>query len=343
MKKNSTIFLLSLFAVSMHAQDQWTWLYKKTFNAAEVEGHKYRTSLLFYKENIPHFDQLIFSWNAFRSTKGFFRFKARVRDAKSKVWHRWHTMSEWGLNVQRSFLDKPLFGPQFYHVRLEMPKMHNADALCIKVEGCEGADCSGLRGLFVCVANLAGFKSESIEELKTLPSLHIHHVPELSQMALDHPKKEVLCSPTSCSMLISYLLKQPVNPVDFANQAHDDGLDAYGSWPFNIAHAYEYCKGGYEFYVRRLSSFAALHKLLQKKIPVVVSVRGTLEGAPKDYNDGHLLVVVGWDSHTQKVICHDPAFETNGKACVTYPINSFLKAWERSRRLAYVSEKSRKI
>jgi hypothetical protein len=322
------------------SNDQWTWLYKKNFSMGEIEGHKYRNSLLFYKENTPEFNQLIFSWNAFRPTKGFYRFKVRVRDAKTKNWHKWHTMSEWGVGVQRSFLDKPLFGPQFFHVRLEMPKMHLADCLCIKVEACEGAECSGLRGLFVSISNLCNFKNESVNGLKDLASFHVRHVPEFSQMTLDHPKKEVLCSPTSCSMLLSYLLKEQVDPVDFANKAHDKGLDAYGSWPFNIAHAFEYCKGDFGFYVQRLSSFQALHKLLQRKIPVVVSVRGSLEGAPKDYNDGHLLVVVGWDKTGQKIICHDPAFETNGKTCVTYPIDSFLKAWERSRRLAYVCEKN---
>ncbi len=333
------IGLISLLLVlNLNAENQWTWLYKKTFNPAEIDGHRYRYNLLFSKENTPEFTQLIFSWNANRPKKGFYRFKVRVRDAKKKTWYSWHTMAEWGDNVQRSFLDKTLFGTQFHHVRLEVPNIHRADGLCIKVEACNGADCSLLHGLYVSISNLTAFKSESQDTLKNLSAVHVKKVPELSQMILDHPKKEALCSPTSCSMLASYLLKQKVDPIGFAEAAHDKGLDAFGSWPFNVAHAYEFCNGLYAFRVQRLTSFNVLHNLLKKKTPVVVSVRGSLEGAPKEYNDGHLLVVVGWDPKTKKVICHDPAFESNEKTCVFYDINCFLKAWERSRRLAYVAE-----
>lgn len=334
--------LVCLFLFFTLQGQNWTWLYKKSFNPIEVEAHQYRTNLLFSKENTPLFSQLIFSWNGLKPKKGFYRFKVRVRNAAKKTWYAWHTMAEWGENVQRSFLDKTVFGTQFHHVRLEVPNKHLADALNIKVEACNGADCSLLRNLYVSISNLGIFKSESLELVHDLCPIHIKKVPTYSQMELDHPKKEVLCSPTSCSMLISYLLNKKIDPVHFAQSVHDKGLDAFGSWPFNIAHAYEFCNEGYGFRVQRLPSFTALHSLLQKKIPVVVSVRGSLEGAPKEYNDGHLLVVVGWDPKQKKVICHDPAFESSEKTCVFYGIKSFLQAWERSRRLAYVAENVKK-
>ena len=87
-----------------------------------------------------------------------------------------------------------------------------------------------------------------------------------------------------------------------------------------------------------MNGFDQLHKKLMVGVPVVVSVRGKLEGGQKDYNSGHLLVVVGWDAKRKSVICHDPAFYSNKKTLVRYKLKSFLRAWERSHRLAYIAE-----
>ena len=88
----------------------------------------------------------------------------------------------------------------------------------------------------------------------------------------------------------------------------------------------------------RLNSFAQLHASLQRKTPVIVSVRGWLGGAPKVYENGHLMVVVGWDAHKRQVICHDPAAKKVSQVVHAYAIRDFLAAWERSRRLSYVFE-----
>ena len=74
---------------------------------------------------------------------------------------------------------------------------------------------------------------------------------------------------------------------------------------------------------------------LAQGIPVTVSVRGTLDGAPKAYDNGHLLVIVGWNAKKKAVICHDPAFDNHQYVLKQYPVQSFIRAWENSRRLAY--------
>ncbi|MGE0206843.1 MAG: hypothetical protein AB7R69_03250, partial [Candidatus Babeliales bacterium] len=106
----NAFFLVSFMGADVPTPPAWTWLYKKTFTAAEKACHAYRSSLFFSKEDTPQFNQLIFSWNAFRPEKGFYRFKARVRNAKTKKWYSWHTMAEWGNDVQCSFLEKSLWG-----------------------------------------------------------------------------------------------------------------------------------------------------------------------------------------------------------------------------------------
>jgi hypothetical protein len=69
----------------------------------------------------------------------------------------------------------------------------------------------------------------------------------------------------------------------------------------------------------------------------MVSVRGELVGAAKPYNDGHLLLVVGYDAKQKKIICHDPAFEDVSQVAASYDVDGFLKAWARSRNLAYIA------
>lgn len=338
--KKDVLCLVALIFSVHHAIfcQTWVWRYKKLLTQTERDENKVRTALLFGKLDIESFSQLIFAWNAFRPERGYFKFATQVRDTVTGKWHDWHTMIEWGMDVQRSFFNESVTGTKYHHVRLELPASKSADAFRIKVEAHEGADLSLLCGLYVTIAHYPSFMGETVTQLKTLPSIKISGVPRQSQMVLDHPKKEVLCSPTSCSMVASYLTGQQIDPVFFAARAYDSGLDAYGSWPFNTVHVFEKSRGAVLFYVTRLNSFADIHRSLEKKLPVVVSVRGTIDGAPQEYKNGHLLVVVGWDAAQEKVMCHDPAFPITEKTVVSYPLHSFLVAWEKSRRLAYVAE-----
>lgn len=334
------IMILLYDSVLCKAADPWTWQLKKIFNQAELQNSKHKQSLIFAKYDLPHFSQLIFSWNAYRPRHGYFRFFVQVRDAASKKWHDWHKMIDWGSQIQRSYFKVHEGKTTYHHVRLEMSEQNLADAIRIKIVSQEGADLSSIKALFVCISNLNNFEAESVHSLPLhkLKSIYIPKVPQQSQMVLDHPKKDALCSTTSSTIVASFCAGKKFDPLEFAAMAYDDGLEAYGSWPFNTAHAFELCNGSHLFHVTRLESFVALHKKLQKNIPVVVSVRGPLKGAPSDYAQGHLLVVVGWNHPRKKILCHDPAFESTNKTYVEYDLKSFLEAWERSRRLAYLAE-----
>ncbi len=329
------ILLLCISGAEMHG---WVWTYKKYFSEEEAQANQARDSLVFAKTDVPHFTQLIFSWNAKRPTSGHFSFYGQVRDAKTKKWHDWHKMIEWGNNKQCSYLSKTASGSEHYHVRLELPLDAPADAMRLGVYTHDGADVSLIRGLFATTAHMGQFESEPLSAIKKLPSVRVERVPRLSQKSLAHDDKDSMCSPTSTTMLTSHIAKMQVDPIIFAKNAYDHGLGAYGSWPFNTAHAYELSDGKAWFHVARLPSFSALHAKLQQDIPVVVSVRGPLKGAPKDYPKGHLLVVVGWDQKKSKVLCHDPAIEGHHNTFIAYDAKSFMNAWESSRRLAYIAE-----
>lgn len=311
----------------------WTWSYKKIYQPDDHSLLQTRTH--FELSELPAFNQLIFSWNALRPKKGYFRFYVQVKTCKGG-WSDSYKMLEWGNGVQKSYLHKHEHKPSFYHVRLEMPKKKFADAFRIIVEAHEGAILQDLKMVHVSLSELGSFKPEMHQKID-FKSVYIKNVPKISQMAIRHEDNWRICSPTSLAMLLGYLKKDYVHPLDVAKKSYDNGLAVYGSWPFNTAHAFELAPAQF-FKVERLTSFQHLYTLLQQGSPVVVSIRGYIPGAAKVYENGHLILVVGWDKRTKSVIVHDPAFDKHKKVLRKYPIKDFLKAWERSHRLAYVAE-----
>ena len=335
--KRCMIFIALLSFFNLHAQSEWSWFYKKYFT--EFERSHYQKELIFSKMNVPEFTQLIFSWNAYRPRKGFYSFWLQVRDVSTKQWYPWHKMIEWGDNIQKSYSsNRGAFSTKGCHVRLELPLTHFGDGFRVKVEAHGDADYRDLMMLGVCASNMNAFSRESLSSITQLPSVQIKGLPRISQMALIHPRAEDLCSPTSLSMVMSYVKKMPLDPAEFANSVYDQGLDIFGSWPFNTAAAFEACDGQALFSVKRLPSFLHLYQYLCNKIPVVVSVRGHLKGGAKVYHKGHLLVVIGWNQERKTVICHDPAFNNENRVLVEYELSPFLAAWNRSQNLAYITQ-----
>lgn len=338
------LIILMVFLASQHeilsALAPWTYCVKKKFTHDVPESVLNYNYMLQAHDPIQEFSQLVCSWNALRPARGYFRFWCRAHTTSTNTWLPWHQMYEWGNGVQQSFIDKKSGASHYIHVRLEMLHKNFADGFQIRVEPVDGADLSCIKMIAVALSDFTRFEAEHVgPKHAALRTIHIAQVPRFSQMILAHPQAEVLCSPTSLCMLTSFLKKKNCDAVTFADNVYDNGLKAYGSWPFNIAHAFEHLQGTVYCTVERLHDFGALHAHLCNNIPVVVSVRGYLKGAPKAYPGGHLLVVVGYDRKNKKVLCHDPAAPVNSKVLKRYDLKNFLPAWERSHRLAYVAER----
>ena len=320
-----------------HGTD-WTWSYRKKFNGTELESLSNKAHITFAKFDIPKFHQLILSWNARRPETGYFTFYVQSRDSKNKKWSLWYKIAEWGEATQRThFVRHSHDGPANHYVRFEQPPNRFADAFRLRVEAHGDANLGNVRELSVSVSDLTSFQIEPVAQLQHLESVELFGVPQWSQMSLDHVDNSRMCSPTAISMLLGYLCPSlKFDRLHFAQKVYDHGLDAYGSWPFNTAAAFEACPNR-NFRVVRLSSFVYLYKYLKRGLPVVVSVRGFLDGAPKEYKYGHLITVVGWDQKNQTVICHDPAIEGDHNVKCAYKLAPFLRSWESSHRLAYVA------
>lgn len=291
-------------------------------------------------------NQLLISWNIIRPDQGYFSIHTQIYNKQMHAWSPWYKIAVWGAHTQRSFEHKnasPL--PSFYNVRLHMPSNYQASHCRVKIQTHEGARLENVHRINICAIDTKAFKPEFGRGKKfSFNSVHIKNLPKISQFALEHPDKTRICSPVSLSMVVSYLNGDKESPYLFPDGVFDNGLQAYGSWPFNTAHAFDRCNGKYYFTVARLNSFAELHGYLRKNLPIIVSVRGPMRGMPagRTYEDGHLLVVVGWDNKTKRVLCHDPAFDDDESVAHSYEINDFLAAFERAgkngARLAYVVE-----
>lgn len=333
------LWLMPLFGSVDEGNRDWTWIYRKNFAENLRAANTNKKSLMFAHDNVSPFTQLIFSWNAFRPEEGHFSFYVQVRDAATKKWGAWHRMVDWGKDVQQSYLSKSDGFSSYVHVRLETENKKGADAFRIKVEPQKSASLSLVHGICVALSDFNSFKAESHKNIDSgLPSVHLSNIPSIAQFALEHEDKGRICSPVSCSMVVHYMTGKYKDPLDFAAGAFDIGLGVYGSWGCNTAHAFEHSDGKIHFFVRRMNGFADIHQQLVQSLPVVVSVRGNLPGALKPFPQGHLIVVVGWDSDTHEVLCHDPACDNHGDVFKRYPLEPFLRAWECSHRLSYVAE-----
>ncbi|MDF2578019.1 MAG: hypothetical protein K0S74_1503 [Chlamydiales bacterium] len=286
--------------------------------------------------NLPIFNEVLLSWNARRPQQGTYTFYLSV---KTHEWSPWIKYAEWGSDLQRSSEEKlPHFFINSYQDTVNIAEGQILQGLKIKVVANAGADLNDVYELFLSLSNL--------EQLPTITdyfegeSLNIKHIPQKSQIALNSPLSRRVCSPTSTAMVVNYLREQKgldlVDTLDFAEQVRDQTFDIYGNWSLNVAQAYHSLQGLANVYLKRLNGFQELHQILSEGIPIVVSVKGNISRAPLPYNEGHLMVVNGWDEENQEVICIDPAFDKDEKTLVSYPLKDFLKVWSERKYIAYV-------
>jgi uncharacterized protein YvpB len=147
----------------------------------------------------------------------------------------------------------------------------------------------------------------------------------------------VLCSPTSVSMILGYWAKKTSKP-ELDNDVpvvqagvFDPAWNGTGNWPFNVA--FGGSQPGMTGYVTRFRSVQDIEAFVGYGVPIATSVSyGLLKGIGKQDNDGHLVVVVGFDKDG------NPIFNDPGRNVVrmTYKRADFEKAWGYSKNTVYV-------
>jgi len=167
------------------------------------------------------------------------------------------------------------------------------------------------------------------------PNLGPLPVPMRAQM--NYPNGNVLCSPTSMSMLIWYWAQQLKKPkIDrdvpaIVASIFDPEWNGTGNWSFNTSYAARV--PGLTAYVTRLEGTADLAAWVNAGVPVACSVRyGLLKGnAEPSENDGHIVVVTGFRDGVM-------TFNDPGRNVVKmeYKQADFERAWARSYNTVYL-------
>jgi hypothetical protein len=158
---------------------------------------------------------------------------------------------------------------------------------------------------------------------------------ERSQMAYENG--DVLCSPTTISMLLSHWSRQLGRPgLDgdvpaVVKGVHDPTWGGTGNWVFNTAYA-----GSFRWmraYTARLSDVAELEGFIARGIPVGLSLcYNRLRGKGREPS-GHLVVCVGFTKEGDVVI-NDPGTSRNVRKIFSRA--NLIDAWAYSKNAAYL-------
>jgi Peptidase_C39 like family len=160
-------------------------------------------------------------------------------------------------------------------------------------------------------------------------------VPERSQMA--YPNGNVLCSPTTVSMLMTYwshTLKRPELDHDvpeIAKAVYDEKWKGTGNWPFNTAYPGSF--PGMRGYVTRLTDVSELEDWVAAGLPVGLSLCYDRLRAKGPGPNGHLVVCVGF-TETGEVVINDPG--TSRHVRKTFPRKNLINAWAYSHNAVYL-------
>lgn len=285
------------------------------------------------EDTIP-FHELLITWNALRPlSHGEFtiQFSLKIND-----WTDWLPYAFWGYDTQGSHELKDASGRLLTcQDIIKVNYGQHATGFKIRVHSAGSAAIKDFFSLHAAVSRPDElFCSKTLIEFSTIAL----DVPHISQICLSHSRHRHLCSPTSTSAVVAYLLKQSIDPLAFALKAHDKTFDIFGNWVLNAAHAATLLGNGWNCWVQYLNGFHEIYQRLRQNWPVVVSVRGPLPGSAEPYQQGHLMVVCGFDAKSGRVLCMDPAFPSDSATNVSYDLADFLEAWRRRNCVAYIFE-----
>jgi hypothetical protein len=279
-------------------------------------------------------DELIASWNAELKPDAYL--KVEVRAIHTNRMTKWFTLGSWSVDPSQ-------------HPRQSIKKQKDADGDVdtdtlilrepserLQVRLTLGATSSRKPRLKFLGLSLLNSKFTAV----TLPPNQSAwgkslDVVERSQMA--YPNGDVLCSPTTTSMLLSYWSQRLNRPgldegvPEVVKGVYDPAWGGTGNWVFNTAYA-----GSFRWmraYTTRLSDVSELEGFITRGIPVGLSVcYNRLRGKGREPS-GHLVVLVGF-TKTGDAIINDPGTSRNVRK--TFPRANLIDAWAYSKNAVYL-------
>jgi peptidase C39-like protein len=284
-----------------------------------------------------NFNEAISSWNA--NTPAGSWIEVQFRAQYGADWSKWYVMGIWAADdstIRRhsvngqSDTNATVYTDTF--VSLNKKGTTNKFQLKIRLFSANGSATPSVRNASVAYSTSAPKSASVSAGNKTLWGAPPLNVPTCSQMIYEGGG-EVWCSPTSTSMVLGYWGFMPGDCPDRVHAVvagvYDWIYDGHGNWPFNTAYA---AAQGYEAYVARFTSLAKAEEFIAAGVPVVMSIawnKGDITGSTIPSTNGHLLVLVGFDSAGNPII-NDPAASDDAGVRVTYLRSEFEPLWLQS-------------
>ncbi len=255
------------------------------------------------------FQEAIPSWNVESPLRGALKVEMRARGEGFET--KWYTLAQWSAD-----------GTSAPRVSVEGQKDDDGNVLTDTLRLKKPAASWDLRvtlrtlsegprpRLKLLTVALSG--AEDGAEAKPYKAVwgKVIEVPQRAQG--NYPGGEVLCSPTSLSMVLAHwsrVLGRPELDKDVPEvQAGvwDAVYEGAGNWPFNAAYAGSL--PGMQGYVARLRSIAELEGWIEAGIPVICSAPlSLLRGETPGRDSGHLVVLVGFTKTGDPVFNDQPA------------------------------------
>jgi hypothetical protein len=331
--KQALFFLLLFLTAHLHTSQ---FLHQEIKRQESKGTDESDTIYIWEKMQLLPFDELIISWDAARPEEGHYLIRASLFTTE---WSSWLDYAVWGASDQYTFDQQLPNGLcRTYQDAVEVLEGGKATGFRISIQAKEGASLQKMRTLHACVTDLKAQKMTF--DLGQYSSILLN-VGGLSQMAIPDGRNRRWCSPASTTCVINYLSPSlRLSPLSFAEEVRDSAFDIYGNWIFNTAQASHLLGDPWHCHVVRLTSFDQIVHNLQNGYPVVVSIKGPLQGSAMPYESGHLVVIRGYNAEERKVLCMDPAFPINELTLVSYPLKDFLAAWNRRHGVAYLFYRS---
>lgn len=278
-------------------------------------------------QEVPAFDELIPSWNSSTGTQGSLTLEVRVRI--NDTWSGWYSFGQWGNLSRSSITSKDAWGEVHTDV-LKLKKPAQAWQYRVIAQ----------RAALHLIAINTSKRSEWIKGLGAAGDRSVWgkkvSVPKRSQMIYPDGG-EAWCSPTSTSMLMAFRGVN-VSVPEAASGMYDRLYQGTGNWAFNAAYAGEH---GLRAYITRLSNLRAAEQFIAAGQPLALSLgwrKNELTGAFIPSSDGHLMVLIGFDTAGNPIL-NDPAAPSDQRVQTTYPRAIFERLWlTHSGGLAYVIE-----
>lgn len=281
-----------------------------------------------------NFSELIASWNA--TTPGGTWIEIQAKAKLGDSWTKWYNLGIWASSsetVRRHSVR--LQGDADGYVAVDTlvlsTKKVTAEAFQLKVRlfSIDNIASPNVRYMSAAYSTTAPKKSTTSSGDPAKWGASPLNVPECSQMVYSDGGN-VWCSPTSTSMVMGFygFMPGPCEPRVRAvvSGVYDWIYDGHGNWPFNTAYAATYVS---EASVRRFTSMDEIENWVSQGVPVIISFawqKSDLTGAAVSSSNGHLSVVVGFDSQGNPIV-NDPAAATDADVQRTYLRSELEAVW----------------